>query len=101
VIPTLPYDGCHGLNTKKFSPGLQTDWLMAEQVHPAHLEPYGPDGPHARPIGFSGEGRRGFHHGSEQLDRFNKKPHTLAQTASPSKICLQSGDGPYILAHYW
>ncbi len=25
----------------EFSLSLQTDWLTAEQVHPAHLEPYG------------------------------------------------------------
>jgi hypothetical protein len=55
---------------------------MAEQVYPAHLEPYGVNGPQLRPIGFSGEGRRGFHHGSKQKDRFTQKPYTLAPTAS-------------------
>ena len=44
MISTFPYDGCYG--QQKFSPGLQTDWLMTEQVHPAHLEPYGVEGPH-------------------------------------------------------
>jgi hypothetical protein len=39
--------------------------LMAEQVHPAHLEPYGVNGPQLRPLGFSGEGGHGFHHGSK------------------------------------
>jgi hypothetical protein len=38
--------------------------------------------PHLKPLGFSGEGGRGFHHGSKQIHRFNKKPYTLPQTAS-------------------
>jgi hypothetical protein len=40
------------------------------------------NGPQLKPLGFSGEGGRGFHHGSKQIHRFKKKAYTLPQTAS-------------------
>lgn len=80
----------------EFLPGLQTDSLMAEQVHPAHFEPYGVNGSQLRPLGFSGEGGRGFHHGSKQIHRFNKKPYTLPQTASAIEDLLAIRRRPYI-----